>query len=542
VADARSSRRKGLTNAAITVVAALAGVVFLNILLHGCKHRVDLSGDGLTRASELLVQGLDEPIRVTAYLGRVPTENAFEQEFVESLLDQYANAPDSKLTWTKIDPFERGREFQQTLKTEENIAKLNWLSLIDDTPQQVPVYFHVQFKYLDKTEVWSPQRQFSLKGLEYEFSSIIKRLGYPKKRIGVTTGFGSPPQAQGIQAILSSHYDVTMVDLTQADTDLSQLDVLIVNGPTQPISETAKLAIDQHVLQGKATLFLIRGMSFTGPQTQPGMPPPPDQPYIGMPAQSGLDELLRNYGVTAASSVVLDQRVSTAGAVFVGQDGILVKELFPLAEVIANGESDPLAGMSLIPMPFASPVRLVDGFDSSGTIRAIELARTSPSSYEHVDMLVITKEADLSRKSQPAGPFPVGYALEGPFPSVTAAAIDTGDTGDTGATAPSGTRIIVLGSADIVDDMTLTMAQRHPLFRNLTAGASVLQNLVDWLAQDQSLVAARSKGAPPPIDPLDASGRTAVKWGTTAGTAVALLLIGLIGYFVRERRRRNFTL
>ena len=100
----------------------------------------------------------------------------------------------------------------------------------------------------------------------------------------------------------------------------------------------------------------------------------------------------------------------------------------------------------------------------------------------------------------------------------------------------------MLGSADFVSDTVLAMAQRHPLFRDLRGGALVLQNAVDWLAHDNALTAARSKGAPPPIDPLDANARWWVKWGNTVGSALFVLVLGLIAWLVRERRRARLSL
>jgi ABC-type uncharacterized transport system involved in gliding motility auxiliary subunit len=537
VAELKSSKRKSLANAAITTAALLAGLVLVNVVFQGVTQRVDLSGEALTRASELLVAGLDEPLVVTAYFGKVPTENRYEQEFVESLLDQYADASDGKLQWKKIDPFERGREFQQKLREDEGIDKVMWLSIVDDSPQQVPVYFHVQFKYLDKTEVWMPPGRFSLKGLEYQFSSIIKKLAYPKKQVAITAGFGSPPQAQAIQQVLADQYEVQTVDLSQAGADLAPFDILVVNGPTEPLSEAAKLAIDGHVLAGKSTLFLLRGMAFQVPGSQPGLPTPPNQPVIGMPASSGLEDMLKTWGVEVKADVILDDRANTPGAVIAGQEGLVVKPLFPLAEALAVGEGDPLQGLSLVPVPFASTVALVGGLDAE-RVQATELLRTSPYSWARADILPVTAESQFARKDEPTGPFSVGWALRGRFASAFGAADAEGNAQE----SPANTRIVVLGSAAIVDDVTLGLSRRHPLFRNLAVGATVLMNLVDWLAADQALVAARSKGAPPPIEELAGDTKTLVKYGNIVGASLVILLAGVVAWFVRERRRRNLRL
>jgi ABC-type uncharacterized transport system involved in gliding motility auxiliary subunit len=551
----RASKRKTLANAVLTTSALAAGLLLTNVIFYGIQSRLDLTAAGffsLTEASKQLVAGLDEAVRVTAYFGNVPAETQFQQQYVESLLDRYADASNGMLSWKKIDPFEEGVEFQKQLKSDEQIDKLMWLSMVDDMPQQVPVYFHVQFKYLDKTERWEPPGRFTLEGLEYDLSSIIKRLAYPKKSVVVTTGFGSRPQTHTIAAILSGQYEVASVDLSGAEIDLSAADILIVNGPTQPVSESAQLAIEGHILAGKPTLFLSRGMSFQAAQQQAGMPST-GQPLLGMPAQSGLGPLLAHYGVKVEPGLVLDARASTAGAVAVGPGARVVRELFPLAKILANGRNDPLAGLDVVPVSYATRVSLVDDGAARGdAINAIRLARSSRSSYLRDQMMAITADSPLGPIDARRGPFDLGYALEGsfrryftgkPVPAEPASTASTAAPAEqTAAQSPGGTRIIVFGSADFVADELVALSRRHPMFSALGVGPTILLNMVDWLAQDQALVAARSKQAPPPIEPIEASTRMWIKYGNSVGVALMLLVVGLATWYARERRRRALTI
>jgi ABC-type uncharacterized transport system involved in gliding motility auxiliary subunit len=65
-----------------------------------------------------------------------------------------------------------------------------------------------------------------------------------------------------------------------------------------------------------------------------------------------------------------------------------------------------------------------------------------------------------------------------------------------------------------------------------------VQNAVDWLAQDEALIAIRSKDrSPPPLVFTSAATREAVKYGNLIG--IPLLLIGVGG--VRLWRRRLLT-
>ena len=96
------------------------------------------------------------------------------------------------------------------------------------------------------------------------------------------------------------------------------------------------------------------------------------------------------------------------------------------------------------------------------------------------------------------------------------------------AAAPHG-RLVVVGSSDFASDR---YAQNSP--DNL----AFVQNAVDWLAQDEALIAIRSKNrAPPPLVFASGAMRDAVKYGNVIGVPVLLIVAGAL----RLWRRRLIT-
>jgi hypothetical protein len=73
-------------------------------------------------------------------------------------------------------------------------------------------------------------------------------------------------------------------------------------------------------------------------------------------------------------------------------------------------------------------------------------------------------------------------------------------------------------------------------------GFLAVHNLVDWLAEDTTLIATRSKVVDRPLDELDDSTRTLIKIGNIAGPPVGLALFGVAYWMIRERRRKNVTI
>jgi ABC-type uncharacterized transport system involved in gliding motility auxiliary subunit len=90
-------------------------------------------------------------------------------------------------------------------------------------------------------------------------------------------------------------------------------------------------------------------------------------------------------------------------------------------------------------------------------------------------------------------------------------------------------RLIVVGSADFASDHYL---------RGGDASVVFVQNAVDWLAQDEALIAIRSKDrTPPPLVFTSNATREAVKYGNLIG--IPLLLVGAGA--VRSWRRRRLA-
>jgi ABC-type uncharacterized transport system involved in gliding motility auxiliary subunit len=87
--------------------------------------------------------------------------------------------------------------------------------------------------------------------------------------------------------------------------------------------------------------------------------------------------------------------------------------------------------------------------------------------------------------------------------------------------------VVVVGNDDFASD-------RHA--RSAPENAVLVLNAVDWLAQDEALIAIRSKDRRPPSLELTERGRNGVKYANMVGIPV---LVGLGGLLRLLQRRRN---
>ena len=92
---------------------------------------------------------------------------------------------------------------------------------------------------------------------------------------------------------------------------------------------------------------------------------------------------------------------------------------------------------------------------------------------------------------------------------------------------PASGRLVVVADANFIED---EFVRTNP--QNLAFAA----NAVDWLAQDEALIAIRSKDRTPPPLVIESDGQqAALKWGNLVGVPLLFVLGGALR--VAQRRR-----
>jgi gliding-associated putative ABC transporter substrate-binding component GldG len=560
-AQVRPAKGKTALEALITGVAAIAALVICNFVACKSSTKWDYTENSiytLSSASKDMVKTLKEKVTVKAYFGNVPAEHEEKMLYIEQLLAEYRDASGGKIAFEKIDPW-GNKQLMEDLK-KDGIDVLRLRSIKSDKVEQVPMYFHIVFSHLDKKEVWTPSGQFSIEGLEYDFSSRIKRLGFGKKKVGITTGFGEP-QAQvlaldgkellpGVRFGLGDLYEVAPVDWSKDPASLDGVDILIVNGPKANVSDAAKYALDQYVMSGKPVFFLQSGIKWEQSGQQPGMPPEmqqPDQPYVGMPLQNGLNDLLESYGFKIHPDTVIDTRNTARGLIPPGKGDSLARGFFPLAKSLQSGNKQMLQGIDVVVMPWTSTVELVGplaGGKQEGS-EVLPLLSVLPTALSREGMIAITREFKLAASAaDKKGAQIVAVAVAGKYPSFYAGKpVPEGVTPPEAprTESPTHTRMVVVASTAFAADTTLSDMRFHGDL-SYANGFTAIHNMVDWLAEDTALLAARTKSVERPLEAVTDTKKTIIKFANIGGPPVALILFGVVYWQIRERRRRRVSI
>ena len=456
-------------------------------------------------------------------------------------------------------------------------AKLTRRALQDTFKlQPIPVsLFSDQSYYLDmlltvgdQTQPIYPAQDFSEASVKTAIESALKRSssGFLKV-IGLWTPpaqpqfdqFGQQQQPlqtwQSLQQQLSQDYTVRPIELTsgQAPPDV---DVLVVVAP-QNLSDTERYAIDQYLMRGGAVIVAAGNYAIDASQGGLGV----------APTANGLQAMLASYGINVGQSLVMDpqnepfpvQVARNVGGFAVQQIELVSFPFFPDVRPAGMDGSSPIVSqLPQITLNFASPLTLDEAKNAtrqtSVLLKSTNTAwlRTSteiqPNTqlYPEVGYLI---EGD--RQS-----FPLAVSVRGvfesffkgqPSPLQAAAANTAPTTPDAPPTptpapqtsslidsSPETARLVVIGSAEFLDDTLLQLSARVSQDRYLN-NLQFMQNAVDWSVEDLDLLAIRSRGTATrvlrPMEPREQS-----TWEIVNYVIALVALIGIGGLWYTRRR------
>jgi gliding-associated putative ABC transporter substrate-binding component GldG len=541
-------KRLSASNATSFVVLVIGAVVAVNLIGTRLFGRLDLTENKvytLSNASKEIVRALPDHLTVKAYISKdLPPELANTSRYVRDLMDDYKTYSKGKLHFEAFDP-----ESDKKIEDEATACKVQKLQIQVMRSQKFEVgtyWLGLCFQYQGKDDAIPEIGQ--VEGLEYEISSIIKRMTQKKRKVAFTTGHGEQDLTQGftfLKHVIDQEFDSTTVNpSTTAIGD--DVDALVVGGPKQPFDDKGRHEIDSFLMKGRGVIFLVDGMALSAPRG--GMPQMAAQPKVGQVNQTGMNELLEKYGFKIGEDFVFD-RQNVPGPVDVGGRKML-KNLPVFVGVKTDGadkDNSILAGVNAVVFPFPSSVSLV-GPLASGTAQTPgaklwTLAATSPEAWKQTGFFFFAPMAEMEEAKDPKdhGVFGLAYAYQGilksAFPPPGAVPGMSVPDNMPAAESRKPVRLMVVGDSDFASDEYLQVARYLPFYQG---GAQMLFNAVSWTMEDEALTPVRSKTvAARPINVGSDGAVLALKVGNVFGVAILFIAFGVGRMVVRRTRRRG---
>ncbi len=558
--------KKGLKSTKIKFIGlVLATVVILNLIGNSFYNRFDLTQDKrftLSEATKNLVIETPAPIVIDVLLkGDFPSEFKRLQSEIKQLLEEF-NSLNSNVEYIFTNPLE-----EEALRVET----INQLQQFGLTPMEVSV------QESGKTEIetivpWAilsfqdrsvkvplvkntmgatteERVNNSIQQLEYVFADGLTKLLNPKKyKIAVLKGNGQLPDAKIADFIrtIQDYYFVGAFTLDSVSGDpqktlkgLQKFDMIINAKPTQVFSEKEKYVLDQFIMNGGKSLWLLESTSME------------------------IDSLMNPEG----SSVALMQDLRLGDALFsygLRVNPVLVNDLYSAPLVLASGEGNetqftpyPWFYESLTKSNSNHPI--VKNIESvkfefsnqidtlkNGVKKTILLTSSEKSKLEGVPkeirLDIIRKKPDMDSYTE--GPQTLAVLLEGNFKSTYKGRIKPVKIESHRDTSLA-SKMVVIADGDVIKNR---IRKGQPLelgfdpYLNLKYGnKEFLLNAVNYLLDDSGLIEVRSKEIKVPFLNIEKVVAEKSSW-QIINILIPLLLLGAFGLtfsFLQKRKYRK---
>ena len=485
-------------------------LVVLNLVGLEVFGRLDLTDDqvySLSDASIDLVRDLDDPITITAFFtDDLPAPYSTNRRFLKDKLDDYRAYGGQRVQYRFVDP--ASDEDLEEEASRYGIPPLQIQVVERDNVQLKNAFMGVALEYGGKRESIPVVQDVST--LEYDLTSTMRRLTREELPIvGFLTGHGEPQPASNMRTLyqgLERNYQVRTVTIDSAGTMEPKPEALFIVAPSDSLPEAHLRAIDEYVMGGgRLAVFLNR----VDANLQMGQ---------AMELSTGLEGLLERYGAPVLPNLVMDEQSSVvtmqrqAGLFSLSQQ--IRYPFFPIATRFAS-DNMMVSRLGDVVFYFVSAVdvehELPEGVEREA------LVFSSPNSATQEGFFMI--QPDVARNfSFSEGPFPLVAAYRGSFPSAY------------GSDQTSlSTRLLVAGDGDFINESIVGR-----IGGNIELGL----NAVDWLLQDDALLAIRTKSIEPrALADVSESLRPWIKYGNMLGPVLLVVIFGLWRWRWRKNRQ-----
>ncbi|MFC1628790.1 GldG family protein [Gemmatimonadota bacterium] len=543
---AQRVRKTRLTNLIlITGILIVANVLGTNLFL-----RIDLSGRGiysLSSASKEVVRSLDDRLTIKAYFSSdLPAQAVGISRYVKDKLDDYQAYGRQKVHFEFVDPSSDEELEQEALAF--GIQPVRAQVVERDKVEYRLVYLALVFMYQDRTETIPFVQQTA--GLEYDITTAIRRVSQASLPvIGFLSGHGMAQPETDLQTWtgeLERHYQIRTVSVDSFRSVPHDIEALYIVGPVEGFNEWERYAIDQFIMRGGRTAWLIDAVDADLQQSQQGM---------AQPMLLGMDSWLAYYGIRVRKALVMDRSNYPIGVT--SQRGMFrVQEQipYPFFPVIRNynKEHPMVKDMGDAVLFYASPIDTSFARPDPASQADVDTIHAWPASPPRVTIEPILYSSEISSVQeefffiQPnqamgegnfqGGPYALAATITGEFTSAFSSPPAVPDSVFLPViiSGPVENRLVVVGDGTFAREQYVTADQSG-------ANITLLLNMADWLFQDEALISIRAKEVDHrPLKELPDTVRALVKWMNILLPSAFAILAGLLWW--RYRRRRGHEL
>ena len=297
-------------------------LILINILGTYYFFRIDLTVDkrySISNESKQLVSSIEDIIYFKIYLdGELPLEYKKLKNEIIYILDEL-RVHSKLIEYEFIDPTaidnEQYRLSLQKELYEKGISPIPHRSYDTNKMEEFFIFPGVIATYqskentiniINETLMNNPDLVIreSAEKLEYLFTNSIRTLITQKKqKIGLINGHGeiTNNKISSFKELISEHYQLIDISINEKLSSLDEMDCIIINNPSLRFSEKDKFIIDQFIMKGGKSIWILNGTNANMDSLEAQ-----SETLILESNDKNINDLLFKYGVRINTNILQD--------------------------------------------------------------------------------------------------------------------------------------------------------------------------------------------------------------------------------------------
>ncbi|WP_281296922.1 gliding motility-associated ABC transporter substrate-binding protein GldG [Flavobacterium limnophilum] len=548
-----------------SLLILIAILLVLNVISGYFFHRFDLTKDKrytLSPTSLNIIKQVQNPLSVKIYLqGDLPAEFKRLQSETRDLFEEF-QAYNKNIIFEFVDPLENEEESMDNIKELylKGLTPIN-ITVDDKGKQSQEMVFPWAIAVYNNKEVNIPLLKNimgasttekvvgSVQHLEYSIADAINKITKEKqKKVAVIKGNGELPDvfiAKFLMQVRESYHigpftlDSVAKNPTGSLEALQKYDLAIIAKPTETFTDAEKQVLDQFIVNGGKTLWLIDqvNMEMDSLYNDSGA-------TLAFPRDLNLNDMFFKYGFRITPDLVKDESGSSI-KLATGEQGSATQYQefnWKFAPQVYPSSKHPIVkNLGGIKFDFANPIdTLKNGIKKTVLLQSSQYSKKIGSPVE-VNLNIVEEETSPNHYLK-TGYIPLSVLLEGSFHSMFENRVLPFDQ-QSFQSLGKANKMIVISDGDLIKNqldknfqpVELGYDQRSG---NLYDNKDFLMNCVNYLLDDNGLINIRSKDLDIPL--LDrnkvSENYTATQILTIGFPILVLLFFGLIFTFLRKKK------
>ncbi len=551
----------------ITFIAAI-GVILMNLIGSARYNRFDLTTDHrftLSEATENLLSEAEVPISIDVLLeGDFPSEFRKLQGETKQILEEF-NAINPKIQYVFTNPIEEEEFRKETLEElqrlgltpmEVSVRESGKTEIETVVPWAIMNYQNRSVKVaLVKNTIGATTEERvnnSIQQLEYVFADALKKLIHPKKhKIAVLRGNGQLPDIKINNFIktLQEYYFVGAFTLDSVATNpektlehLKEFNLIINAKPTEPFSEQEKYVLDQFIMNGGKSLWLLESVAM---EIDSLFTPQSKGSAIAFMQDLRLGDALFSYGVRI-NPVLVNDLYSAPLMLASGQgnDTQFTPHPWFYASLTKSKSNHPIVkNIESVKFEFSNQIDTLKN-DLKKTILLTSSERSKLEGIPTEISLnnILGQQPDITSYTE--GNHTMAVLLEGNFKSAYKDRIKPLNLDDA-KDSSSETKMVVIADGDVIKNgirkgRPITLG--YDPYLNLQYGnKEFLLNTVNYLLDDSGLMEVRGKEIDIAFLNIEKVIESRMLW-QVINIVIPLLILGLFGFLFSFVRRKKYSI